>query len=306
MNITIRDPEASNTSFGNSSGNYKFTFNPSNQSTPTSTPASGDQFQVSAETIKAGIEKEKDFNISSSDNRIEQTSMKLYSKQLNTIKALNASGKLTEMLEQVGSNNRNNSWGYSLNQILAKAKITRNGKILTSSEELLEALKNDKNGKIKESINIAIADIQTGRSFKEKLTWANDKHDGNGELVMAVSSATILAATSPIVKGNRPAMMALRALGTLSKNVLLGSTAGTALQTRLATGLLGKAVGFALNPWVGAAVTIGIPLAKYFLDRIGASEKIAEAWESSGVGASVNNLVSSAGDNLGYQLSKFI
>ena len=176
MNITIRDPESSNTSFGNSSSNYKFSFNPSNQSTPTSTPASGDQFQVSAETIKAGIEKEKDFNISSSDNRIEQTSMKLYSKQLNTIKALNASGKLTEMLEQVGSNDRNNSWGYSLEQILDKAKIKRNGAIL-SSEELLEALKNDKDGKIKESINNAISDIQGASSFKKKLEKANEKYD---------------------------------------------------------------------------------------------------------------------------------
>ena len=294
MNIAIRDPEASNNSLGNSSGNYKFAFTPSNQSTPkaeSSTPASGDQFQVSAETIKTGIEKEKDFNISSSDNRIEQASIKLYNNQLNTIKALNTSGKLTEMLEQVGSNDKNNSWGYSLNQILYKAKITRNGKILTS-EELLEALQNDKDGKIKGSLNNAISDIQAGRSFKEKLKWANDKHDG--ELVGAGASGGMIAATTIKVGGKTLAGAALNGAGSL-----LTKSPGFLLANVGRLAILG-------NPWVSAALFVGVPLAKYALDKSGASEKIAEAWESSGVGASVNNFVSNAGDNIGYQISKLI
>jgi len=294
MNITIRDPEASNSSLGTSSGNYRFAFTPSNQSTPkaeSSTPASGDQFQVSAETIKAGIEKEKDFNISSSDNRIEQTSIKLYNNQLNAIKALNTSGKLTEMLEQVGSNDKNNSWGYSLNQILDKAKIKRNGTIL-SAEELLEALKNDKDGKVKEAINNAIADIQGSGSFKEKLKHANDKHDG--ELVGAGASGGMIAATTIKVGGKTLAGAALKGAGSLltkSPGVLLANVGKLAI--------LG-------NPWVSAALFVGVPLAKYALDKSGASEKIAEAWESSGVGASVNSFVSNAGDNIGYQISKLI
>lgn len=238
MNITIRDPESSNTSFGNSSSNYKFAFTPSNQSTPTSTPASGDQFQVSAETIKAGIEKEKDFNISSSDNRIEQTSMKLYSKQLNTIKALNASGKLTEMLEQVGSNDRNNSWGYSLEQILDKAKIKRNGAIL-SSEELLEALTNDKDGKIKESINNAISDIQGASSFKKKLEKANEKYDtepvkvggaivGAGTLSAAYQMGVPELADKKIVhfRGTRTVGAGFKAMGGKVANSPVGQFVG--------------------------------------------------------------------------------
>jgi hypothetical protein len=295
MNITIRDPETFNNTLGNSSGNYTFAFTPSNQSTPraeSSTPASGDQFQVSVETIKTSIENEKDFNISSSDNRIEQTSMKLYSNQLNTIKALNTSGKLTEMLEQVSSNDKNNSWGYSLNQILAKAKITRNGKILTSSEELLEALKNDKDGKIKESINNAITDIQGSGSFKEKLKWADDKHDG--ELVGAGASGATIAATTIKVGGKTLAGAALNGAGSL-----LTKSPGFLLANVGKLAILG-------NPWVSAALFVGVPLAKYALDKSGASEKIAEAWESSGVGASVNSFVSNAGDNIGYQISKLI
>jgi hypothetical protein len=294
MNIAIRDPESSNTTLASNNGNYKFAFTLSNQSTPqaeSSTPASGDQFQVSAETIKASIEKEKDFNISSSDNRIEQTSIKLYNNQLNTIKALNTSGKLTEMLEQVGSSDKNNSWGYSLNQILDKANLKRNGTIL-SPEELLEALKNDKDGKIKESINNAIADIQGSGSFKEKLKWANDKHDG--ELVGAGVSGGMIAATTIKVGGKTLAGAALNGAGSL-----LTKSPGFLLANVGKLAILG-------NPWVSAALFVGLPLAKYALDKSGASEQIANAWESTGVGASVNNFVSNAGDNVGYQLSKFI
>lgn len=295
MNIAIRDPESSNNNLANSSsGNYKFAFTPSNQNTPkaeSSTPASGDQFQVSAETIKASIEKEKDFNINSSDNRIEQTSIKLYNNQLNTIKTLNTSGKLTEMLEQVGSNDKNNSWGYSLNQILDKAKITRNGKIL-STDELLEALKNDKDGKIKESINNAISDIQTSGSFKEKLKWANDKHDG--ELVGAGVSGGMIAATTIKVGGKTLAGAALNGAGSL-----LTKSPGFLLANVSKLAILG-------NPWVSAALFVGLPLAKYALDKSGASEQIAKAWESTGVGASVNNFVSNIGDNVGYQISKLV
>ena len=294
MNIAIRDPESSNTTLGSNNGNYKFAFTPSNQNTPkaeSSTPASGDQFQGSAETIKASIEKEKDFDISSSDNRIEQTSIKLYNNQLNTIKALNTSGKLTEMLEQVGSSDKNNSWGYSLNQILDKAKIKRNGTIL-SPEELLEALKNDKDGKIKESINNAITDIQGSGSFKEKLKWANDKHDG--ELVGAGASGGMIAATTIKVGGKTLAGAALNGAGSL-----LTKSPGFLLANVGKLAILG-------NPWVSAALFVGVPLAKYALDKSGASEKIAEAWESSGVGASVNSFVSNAGDNIGYQISKLV
>jgi hypothetical protein len=321
MNITIRDPESSNNSLGNSSGNYKFSFNPSNQSSTkaeSSTPASGDKFQVSAETIKASIEKEKDFNISSSDNRIEQTSIKLYNNQLNTIKALSTSGKLIEILEKVGSNDKNNSFGYSLNQILDKAKITRNGKIL-NSEELLEALKNDKDGKVKESINNAISDIQAGGSFKEKLTWANDKHDGESQFAATtVTGAAALKASS----------MAWSNKGVVSEGVkALTQTAAKTWGKEIAVKGVGKFLlgagtrqlggtllrtAFGMNP-LGLGLMVGSSLALWALNNTdqgkaikeSVSSTVANTWESIPGLNQVDDFVGNIGDNIGYQLSKF-
>ena len=193
MNITIRDRESSSFSSVNN-GSVNFNFNPSqdNSVLPDVNTSTTDQFQASPETIKAGIGKEKDFNVDSKDDRIQQTSMKYYAGQLNTIKALNDSGKLAEMLEQVGSSgDTTNSWGYSLQQILDKAQIKRDGKTLSPSQ-LAEYLKNDKNGKIKESINSAIADIQGTSSFKEKLEKVNEKYDTES---IKVGGATVGAGT---------------------------------------------------------------------------------------------------------------
>ena len=340
MNITIRDPEASNNSFGNSSGNYKFGF--STPEAESSTPASGDQFQVSAETIKASIEKEKDFNIISLDNRIEQTSMKLYNNQLNTIKALNTSGKLTEMLEQVGSNDRNNSWGYSLEQILNQAEITRNGKILTS-EELRTALQNDKDGKIKESINIAIADIQGAGSFKKKLEKANEKYDTEpikvgGAIVGAGTLSAAYQMGAPILEGkliNRSAnFYETRAIGAGFKAMggkvtqqagKIASTkagkflGGTALKTTfvrglpaiagIATGNAGLLVGVFCPPTlIGIAVgTAAWMVADYALKKAtgkNSSEYLQQV--TSPVNDWVGDRFSEASDVAGYHLSKLV
>lgn len=187
MNFAIRDYGRSGSSLGSLSNtgfmNLNFSASPSpvNSGSPT---GSTDQFQIGA-----GIAKEKDFNINSQDDRIQQTSMKYYASQLNTIKALNESGKLAEMLEQVGSNgDTSNSWGYSLKQILDIAQIKRDGRIL-SPTELAEYLKEDKD--IKKSINSAITDIQGAGSFKEKLEKANEKYDTEGFKAGAVGVGAV-------------------------------------------------------------------------------------------------------------------
>lgn len=301
MNISIRERESTTlTSPSNGSGGFDFSSSLNTAGTP---QASTDEFQISAESIKAGIGKEKNFDISSSDNRIEQTSVKLYNNQLNTIKALNDSGKLVEMLEKVGSvGDASNSWGYSLREILSKAQIKRNGKVLTPSE-LAEALKNDKDSKVKESINSAISDIQRSSSFKQKLEVANDKHDWEGQAAVNVG---VTATGIAIAK-----KAGINSLGQAAR------VAGTGV-LRLGSGALSlggggwKLLALSATP-VGALVTIGGLAALWALNNTDQGKALKEnvangvsgVWEAIPGVNQIDNFVGDIGDNIGYQFSKF-
>jgi hypothetical protein len=304
MNISIRERES--TAFtspsGSSGSGSGFDFS-SSLNTAGTPQASTDEFKISAESIKAGIDKEKKFDINSSDHRIEQTSVKRYNNQLNAIKALNESGNLVEMLEKVGSvGDTSNSWGYSLREIMSKAQITRNGKILTASD-LAEALKNDKDGKVKESINSGISDIQGSSSFKQKLEFANDKHDWEAQAAVNVGvTATGIAIAKKV--GINSLGQAARVAGT---GVLkLGSGA-----LRLGGGGL-RLLAFSATP-VGALVTIGGLAALWALNNTDQGKALKEnvanavggAWESIPGVNQIDDFVGDIGDNIGYQFSKF-
>ncbi len=320
MNITIRDRESSSFSSVNN-GSVNFNFNPSqdNSVLPDVNTSTTDQFQASPETIKAGIGKEKDFNVDSKDDRIQQTSMKYYASQLNTIKALNDSGKLAEMLEQVGSTeDTSNSWGYSLKQILDKAQIKRDGKTLSPSQ-LAEYLKNDKDGKIKESINSAIADIQGTSSFKEKLELANDKHDAEAQF--ATTAVAGYAGTQAVGKAWAAKGIIGQGLSTGVKTI--AGIAGKEVTTRgVGSFLLGqgaKTVGgtllrtaFGMNP-LGLGLMVGGSIALWALNNTDQGKALKEnvanavggAWEAIPGVNQIDDFVGDLGDNIGYQLSKF-
>lgn len=301
MNISIREREATTyTSPGAGSGGFDFSSSLNTAGTP---QASTDKFEISAESIKAGIGKEKNFNINSSDHRIEQTSVKLYNNQLNAIKALNESGKLVEMLEKVGSvGDASNSWGYSLREIMSKAQITRNGKILTASE-LAEALKNDKDGKIKESINSAISDIQGSSSFKKKLEFAIDKHDWEAQTAVNVG---VTATGIAIAK-----KAGINSLGQAAKVAGSGALKLGSGALRLGGGGL-RLLAFSATP-VGALVTIGGLAALWALNNTDQGKALKEnvangvsgVWEAIPGVNQIDDFVGDIGDNIGYQFSKF-
>lgn len=319
MAISIREREPTTPTSpgsGGSCGGFDF----SNSLNTTGTPqTSTDEFQISAESIKAGIGKEKNCDISSSDNRIEQTSVKLYNNQLNTIKALNESGKLVEMLEKVGSvSDASNSWGYSLREILSKAQIPRNGKALTPSE-LAEALKNDKDGKIKESINSAISDIQGSGSFKKKLEVANDKHDAEAQF--ATTAVAGYAGTHALGKAWAAKEIIGQGLTTGVKTVAQ-VTGKKFVTTGIGSFLLGqgtKTIGgtllrtaFGMNP-LGLGLMVGGSIALWALNNTDQGKALKEnvanavggAWESIPGVNQIDDFVGDIGDNIGYQFSKF-
>jgi hypothetical protein len=262
----------------------------------------GDQFEINPESIKAQIAKEKSFDVTSNDDRVQQTSMIAYNNQLNTIKALSRSGKLREALETVGSiNDKSNSWGYSLAEILNKAQRKRNGKIITA-EDLAEALKNDKSGEIALSIGEAVDIIQSSGDFKEKLQLANDKHDW--QATSAVSTAGLYGATK--LAGIE---VAKHGTGQLAKTVIGKQALGWAAakgagSLALNAGKLGLTAGrfMLMSPW-GIALQIGLFAGSWALDNTDAGkavkEKMGDAWNATG-GTILNDI----GDKIGYQVSK--
>ena len=308
MNISLKDSESSGYSgiTGNNNINFDFSKKTSENfsSSPTGQPQNnqgGDKFEINPESIKAQIGKDKNFDVTSKNDRIQQTSMIAYSNQLNTIKALSNSGKLTEALETVGSvNDKSNSWGYSLAEILNKAQIKRNGKIITA-EDLAEALKNDKSGEIARSIDQAINSIQSSGNFKEKLQLANDKHDW--QVTSAVSTAGLYGAGK--LAGIE---VAKYGTGELAKTVIGNQALGWAAakgasSLALNAGQLGLGLGrFMLGPW-GIALQVGLFAGSWALDNTDAGkaikEKMGDAWNATG-GVVLNDI----GDKIGYQVSK--
>jgi hypothetical protein len=308
MSISLKDSESSVYSGITGNNNINFDFSkkiPGNfSSNPTGQQQNnqgGDQFEINPESIKAQIAKEKSFDVTSNDDRIQQTSMIAYSNQLNTIKALSHSGKLTEALETVGSiNDKSNSWGYSLAEILNKAQIKRNGKII-AAEDLAEALKNDKSGEIARSIGQAVDSIQSSGGFKEKLKWANDKHDG--EATAAVSAAGLFGATK--IAGIQ---VAKHGTGELAKTVVGKQALGWAAakgagSLALNVGKLGLTAGrFMLGPWgliAQAAIYGGLWYLNNHDQGKAVKEKMGDAWNATG-GTILNDI----GDKIGYQVSK--
>ena len=308
MSISLQDSESSIYSGITGNNNINFNFSKKTSENFSSNPTGqqpnnqgGEQFEINPESIKAQIGKEKNFDVTSKDDRIQQTSMIAYSNQLNTIRALSNSGKLTEALETVGSiNDTSNSWGYSLAVILNKAQIKRNGKII-AAEDLAEALKNDKSGEIARSIETAINDIQSTGTFKEKLQLANDKHDW--EATAAVSAAGIASVRGiagiqvnkyVVIEGSKQVIgkqalgwVAAKGAGSLALNVgKLGLTAGR----------------FMLGPW--GLIASGVLYAGLWYlnnDDQGkeVKEKMGDAWNATG-GVVLNDI----GDKIGYQVSK--
>ena len=308
MNISLRDSESS--VYGGITGNNNINFDfskttsgnfPSSPTGQQQNNQGGDKFEITPESIKAQIGKEKNFDVTSKDDRIQQTSMIAYSNQLNTIKALSHSGKLTEALEAVGSiNDKSNSWGYSLAKILNKAQIKRNGKVITA-EDLAEALKNDKSGEIARSIETAINDIQSSGDFKEKLKWANDKHDG--EATAAVGAAGLFGATK-IAGIQVPKYIIREGLKQRAGQQALGWVAAKgAGSLALYLGKLGLTTGrFMLGPW-GLIAQAALYAGLWYLNNDdqgkAVKEKMGDAWNATG-GAIFDDI----GDKIGYQVSK--